>query len=79
MDLESRFGDPADGLFRPPDLPGGDGVQIIRIRVAGVIPAGDGKGVPPPEELFVRFVAPQRDAHHHVGETFVAQNVGRRL
>ena len=68
VDLQPRIGDPADDGLGPADLPGRDGVEVVRAGVPGVVPAGDGEGVPAAEDLFVLLVPPEGDAHHHVGK-----------
>ena len=69
MHLETGVGNLPDHALRPSKLARGDGVEIIGIRIAGIVPAGDGKDILSPEQLFILFVAPDGDAHHQPRKT----------
>ena len=67
--LETRVSDLSDYPLRLSHLSGGYGIEVVRVRVPLVVPAGYGKGVLSPEEFFVVLVSPQGDAHHQIGKS----------
>ena len=68
MHLQPHIPYPGDDLFALAQLPGGDGEEVVGVRIASVIGAGDFEGVLAAQKGFVFLVAPQGNTHHHVGE-----------
>ena len=82
MDLQSRIGNPPDDGFDPADLFWRNGIEVVSIRISGVVFAGDRESILAAQDFFVFFIPPERDTHHHIGKTIprdLDQSVGRTI